>query len=307
MIISIIVPTKERSKVLYQTLTEAIDAVDGFEIEIIVVNDGGDLTNKIDSPIIQYYKNPKKGVSSARNFGASIAKSHLLFFLDDDIWISRETINAIIYITENIDLSRSVVCLNWEYPNILIDKLSNSKLGRYFIQSKYHTMEGRTHTQFDKTQTFISSKGIGSASFLIAKEVFNKIGGYNENIVFQGEDIAMYRNLTSSNINVMYYLPIVCYHLDNITTDIHNFLIRQYTGYLSQLKAEKDKIIEQQFENRFFLKNKAYKCLLPFEPIIIFIFEFLPDLKILDKVSFKIIGLLSSIQRVKASKEIYQK
>ena len=101
--LSIIIPTKDRTEILKLTLQKAIEAIEGFEIEIIVVNDGNEIIQKIENPKIQYHNNPKKGVTTARNYGASLAQSDLLLFLDDDMWITKETINGIQAIKQEID------------------------------------------------------------------------------------------------------------------------------------------------------------------------------------------------------------
>ncbi|HNL17615.1 MAG TPA: glycosyltransferase, partial [Chitinophagales bacterium] len=67
--LSIIIPTKDRTEILKLTLQKAIEAIEGFEIEIIVVNDGNEIKEKFENPKIQYFKNPKKGVTTARNYG----------------------------------------------------------------------------------------------------------------------------------------------------------------------------------------------------------------------------------------------
>ena len=61
--LSIIIPTKDRTEILKLTLQKAIEAIEGFEIEIIVVNDGNEIKEKFENPKIQYFKNPKKRLS----------------------------------------------------------------------------------------------------------------------------------------------------------------------------------------------------------------------------------------------------
>ena len=132
--LSIIIPTKDRAEILQQTLQKAINATEGFNVEIIVINDGNEFTQKIENQKIQYHNNPKKGVSAARNFGASLAISDLLLFLDDDMWITKETIVNIEKIKQELNLKENVCCLNWEYPEQLNQKLATKKNRSIYTQ-----------------------------------------------------------------------------------------------------------------------------------------------------------------------------
>ena len=88
--ISIIIPTKDRLKVLKQTIESVIDASKQIEVEIIIVNDsniGLDLGET--NAFVKVFQNGAKGVASARNFGALKAKFDLLLFIDDDIILKK--------------------------------------------------------------------------------------------------------------------------------------------------------------------------------------------------------------------------
>ena len=84
-LISIIIPTKDRETIFEKTLYSALKAVEGYDIEIIVVNDSKEhkVLLKDKYPNVIVVDNPKEGVASARNLGARIAKSDLLLFFDD--------------------------------------------------------------------------------------------------------------------------------------------------------------------------------------------------------------------------------
>ena len=299
--LSIIIPTKDRAEILQQTLQKAINATEGFNVEIIVINDGNEFTQKIENQKIQYHNNPKKGVSAARNFGASLAISDLLLFLDDDMWITKETIVNIEKIKQELNLKENVCCLNWEYPEQLNQKLATKKIGRYILNATYNTMKGRISKQLIWKNTFEEIQGIGSCSFLISKATFNKIGGYNESIIFQGEDIDMANKIIQENIKILAFTPITCFHNHQDRIDINGYIDREYRGYASQAKAEQQGLIQKTNQND--LKTKFYQLLLPFESIFIFIFNLLPNKKMFDSIAFKLIGILGALQKVKAYSE----
>lgn len=301
-IVSIIIATKNRQTILNETLFKALNAIEDYPIEIIVINDGDNLNNTITHPKIQYLNNSKKGVSTARNLGASTAKSDILLFLDDDMWISKETIKAIEIIKNKIDLNNNVICLNWEYPEILEQQLNLSKIGRLILNAEYHTMKGRINRNLLWNNTFEKIEGIGSCSFLIKKDTFNEIGKYNESIVFQGEDIDISKRLIEYKITIFAYTPITCYHNHQDRIDIEGYIDREFRGYASQAIAEKNQLIDNQFKDRFSIKNKIYKALLPLDFFFIFMYKIIPNTKYFDIISFKIIGILGAMQKLKAYK-----
>lgn len=301
---SIVIPTKDREHILVQTLQKALDAIENNNVEIIVVNDGSELKQTIRHKKIQYFKNPKQGVTTARNFGASIAKSNYLLFLDDDMWITKKTIHAIEDIKKNIDLEETTICLNWEYPEVLNNKLEQSKIGRLILDSTYNSMKGRTDKNIVWNNIFEPMDGIGSCSFFIEKNVFKSIGQYNETIIFQGEDIDISNRLIQNNIKILAYTPITCLHNHQDRLDIKGYIDRTFRGYSSQAMAEKSGIISAQFIDKNSLKNRIYRLLLPLESLLIFIFNILPNSKIFDFITFKIIGILGSFQKIKAYKLI---
>jgi len=89
MRISCIIPTCNRNDFLVEAINSVLDQSMPPD-EILVINNGSDGVNLPDN-ILQkinvYDLVPFAGVSQARNFGASIAKSDYLAFLDDDdLW-----------------------------------------------------------------------------------------------------------------------------------------------------------------------------------------------------------------------------
>lgn len=88
---SIVIPLYNKESHISETLDSVLNqTIKNFEI--IIINDGstdnsGSIVNKINDPRIHLHSTKNKGVSAARNYGISIAKSDLIVFLDaDDIW-----------------------------------------------------------------------------------------------------------------------------------------------------------------------------------------------------------------------------
>jgi glucosyl-dolichyl phosphate glucuronosyltransferase len=104
--ISIIIPTFNRSKLLRQAIASFIDQDTRQEYEILVIDNGStDDTKQITEQaianhpnyIIRYIYEPEPGLLSGRHQGAISANGNILTFVDDDIVADRHWLEAIEY------------------------------------------------------------------------------------------------------------------------------------------------------------------------------------------------------------------
>lgn len=292
--ISIVIPTYNRFDIIRETLDKIMHLQSVAAFEIIVVNDGNPLPFEIKHSDVSIYKNPKRGAASARNFGASKAKYEVLFFIDDDMWITKESIDSLQSLYENHFFQRSCVVLNWEYPADLQEKMKSEKIGRYLLSANYHTLEGRAKINVDHRQLFFKVISIGSGSFAISKNVFNEIGGYNENITFQGEDIELSQALNRLGISIFLYTPVTCLHNQKDRLDLNGLLDREQRGYESQFKNNRASAKINK------IKLLVFICLMPLEHIIEWLFQKVPNTPTFDRLNFRLTGILTSIVYYKA-------
>ncbi len=292
--ISIVIPTYNRFDIIRETLDKIMHLQSVAAFEIIVVNDGNPLPFEIKHSDVSIYKNPKRGAASARNFGASKAKYEVLFFIDDDMWITKESIDSLQSLYENHFFQRSCVVLNWEYPADLQEKMKSEKIGRYLLSANYHTLEGRAKINVDHRQLFFKVTSIGSGSFAISKNVFNEIGGYNENITFQGEDIELSQALNRLGISIFLYTPVTCLHNQKDRLDLNGLLDRERRGYESQFKNNRTSAKINK------IKLLVFICLMPLEHIIEWLFQKVPNTPTFDRLNFRLTGILTSIVYYKA-------
>lgn len=91
MLASIIIPTKNESKILRQTLMQFDGYRDVFEI---IVSDGGsrdgtlDIARSLADHLVEAPKDTRQNIAIGRNAGAKKATCNLLIFLDADVTIS---------------------------------------------------------------------------------------------------------------------------------------------------------------------------------------------------------------------------
>lgn len=292
--ISIIVPTYNRFEILEETILQTLNISTDVDFELIVVNDGDTLPYNICHPKLSILKNPKRGSACARNFGAFHAKYPILFFIDDDMHISSNSLTAIKHLHETEFFSKSCAVLNWNYPDTLIHEMASSKIGRYLINAKYHTLEGRLNKSIDRSTELQTITNIGSGSFVISSELFFSVNGYNEAFIFAGEDEDLSAKLHKANIGIFLYTYITCYHNQKDRLKLSDFLSREYRGYLSLFNFQ---LPVYQPVN---IKQLIYTALIPFRFIFIILYHLCPNYSCLDFIIFRTIGILSSITYFRA-------
>ncbi len=301
--ISIIIATRHREQILFETIEKAVKAIENKNAEIIIVNDGDTPLNIPDSLAqkISCFDNPQKGVSSARNFGASKANGEILFFVDDDMWINSEVVDWInSYVIEK-GHTASVYYINWEYPPYLKDKLAETKVGRYLLSANYHTLWGRLHKNSPQPPSgFYQYDSLGSGSLVMHKKLFNKAGCYNEKMIFQGEDADLAGKFNESGIPIYIVFDITLYHNHCDRLEIHNFLKRIYDGFGSEFNAIKAgmEIPLAQTNYRGLQKNVFEFSRITEKGWILFL-NSLPNYSFLAPLNNKLIGALGGLQRYK--------
>lgn len=294
MLLSIIIPTKDRQQILQESIAHALEAIHGKDAEIIVVNDGEPITNLLINEKIHLIENHQRGVSVARNAGASAAVSDILFFIDDDMWVTKDSVEAIESLHKQSYFEDRCAILNWQYPESLMKVMTREKIGRYLLKVDFHTLEGRLSYRIEKDKLLMPVAAIGSGSFAIGRKLFETIGRYDETIRFQGEDTELSKRLNQHHVPIYLYTPVTCYHNQKDRLDIEGFLDREFRGYLSQFQNKKINTVPNR------IKQLIFTFLMPFNVLFLICFRIIPNRSIFDALSFRIIGILSSIVYFKA-------
>ncbi len=116
--ISIIIPTKNRSELLKETIDSVLSQSHPL-YEVIIVNDNSssdhvknmNLIATSNSRIHLYHMSKNKGVSAARNYGLQKAKGDYILFLDDDDLLHPKMLETSVkYFSQNSNID-VVVCL----------------------------------------------------------------------------------------------------------------------------------------------------------------------------------------------------
>ncbi len=300
--VSIIIATRNREAILWQTVRKAEEAAIGKNVEIIIVNDGDhslEIPDKIENKVM-LFENPGKGVTAARNFGAFKATGDILFFIDDDMWINAEGLNWIFGFMQGEESRKSVYNLNWQYPEVLYAKLRESKVGRFILNASYDCMWGRMKESGEQpTHGLYRCKSIASCSLVIDKNLFNRVGRYKEEFIFQGEDLELSRRLNSLAVPIYAVFEVLLYHNHQDRLQIDGYLQRLKQGYQSEFAARTAGWLPKEDDQYNGFKKYAFESFRITEPFWIFLHKILPNIPALSRLNMRLVGMLAGLQKFK--------
>lgn len=116
-LVSVIIPTRNEAENIDECL-KAMKSQSYKKIEIIVVDGNSvDSTVKIalENGAKVIYERPARGPANARNIGAKAAKGDIVFFVDADVFLKKNTIGRAIGFLEKNKID-AVIPLTWIYP-----------------------------------------------------------------------------------------------------------------------------------------------------------------------------------------------
>ena len=227
MELSIIIPTKDRGKIFDETIGNAMEAINHLDAEIIVINDSKQNTPNIpDHPKVRLFNNPKQGVASARNLGFKQSKGDIILFIDDDILISRISVDHIL----SMHREKKGICLNvnWEYPPELKKNLHSSQFGRFLLTHQMTSFKGWYGHESWRDNTIFASTSVASFHLSLARSDFGKTAGYNENFPFAGfEDYDFPLSLKRAGLLFFIDTRITVFHNEKDKLDQSHWLFSQ--------------------------------------------------------------------------------
>lgn len=195
--ISIIIPTLNEEKAIVNTLSR-LKELNAIEHEVIV-SDGkstdktAELARPLADHVIVYSGEARQTIAGGRNLGALSAKGEYLLFLDADITLFHinDFLQTIVAEFDNDkELVGATVRLTILPENAtLTDRICST----IFIDSMHYTANN------------ILKTGSASGEFqFIRKSVFDKLGGYNENLVVS-EDNDLFMRLAKVGKTKMFW------------------------------------------------------------------------------------------------------
>lgn len=293
MKLSVIIPTKERKQIFASTLSAALHATRHIDAEIIIINDSdNDLMPTPGATNVRVLKNPKRGVAAARNFGFKNSSGELLLFLDNDIVISKESVDC----TLQFHRDNPHACLNpnWEYSPDTLAKMSSVILARFLTNFGMISFKGWYNDPSWKDNQLFSSRSIASFHLSISRYDFFESGGYNEEFPFAGfEDYDFPLRLKRRGIKFFIDSRITVYHNEVDRLELDNWLASQENRACSRRRAVALGYRELALEYHF-LKRLMLEAVIRHESHIKSVLTRMPNSSVADRLSFKMLSILQA-------------
>lgn len=280
---SLIIPTKNRNEILNQSLVclQKINNIN--DLEIIIVNDSEkpiNINQQLFPGNIHIYKNPKEGVASGRNFGASKAKHDWLIFMDDDMLVKPDTFEKVVMVCSK--LYQCCLNINWVYPKEIVEMYGGTPFFRYLKHYGFDTLKGWNRGEKWQEQDVFPVAGITSQFLILEKLLFQKVGGYDESFPFAGfEDYDLKKKLLHEKVT-FYIDPVnTIYHNEIDRMQIQNWLDRKKRGAFTRKHAVNVGYHELSL-NYPLSKKIRYKLMSVFKTIFVNMAVHWPNTKMLD-------------------------
>lgn len=287
----------EREEILFESLRRLLSAIENYEVDVLIINDSKKKELLLPSELsaFQVLNNPKQGVASARNFGASQTTTDIIWFLDDDIWIDRKVLErGLGLIKDNPD---AIFNFNWIYPDYLNKRIALTPFGRYLQKIEFTTMKGWSRGNYWDDNNLFKTQSLAGATLLLKKNTYEKVDGYNSSFPLAGfEDYDFSKRVHLKNIDCFIDPVNIVYHNEVNKTSLDGFLKRVKNNSITRRHAVEIGYKDQQL-NFSFAKKTFYKTLNYFEAVLLKLDSIWPNLVWLDKIYFiyckSMIGLFS--------------
>jgi GT2 family glycosyltransferase len=190
MRVSFVVPTFRRPDTLRSTLSALLQLdYAPSDYEVLVVDDGSD-DNTADvvrglaetDTRIHYRPQPNSGVATARNNGARAATGELLIFLDDDMLVEPDHINAHLAVREQY--GDCLVNGHWEFSEPTGQSLKQTPFGRYRMVLEDEIRERYAKVELGQDRFEITS--VTAANLGVSARTFAALGGFDERFPYAG-------------------------------------------------------------------------------------------------------------------------
>ncbi len=294
MKLSIIIPTKDRQEVFRTTIQKVIEALQGIDAEVIVVNDSKITEVFIPEPSVevQLYKNPKAGVASARNLGASLSKGDLMLFLDDDVIINKSKVEAIFSLHNKYP--DAAITLPRNYSEELLKTAKELSFGRFLIKTGFSSVKDEIGTEWKDDEVF-DIKVAASYCLFMSRSTFLKTNGYDETFPFAGfEDYDFSMRMEKAKIRKLQCSKYFVDDNESDRIDLNNWLRIKFQASQTRARAVLKGYHELSISYSI-LKHIAYSILSPFRSIIKWICYSMSNLKLLDPIYFRLVHILIGI------------
>jgi len=281
MKISVIIPTHNRATLLAETLDALCrQTAAQNSYEVIVVSDGStdstdDVVKELSARLsIRYFKQPRSGVSTARNLGIRAASSPLILLLDDDVVPSPQLIEEHVrFHTQMPDSEGALLGYVTWHPKVRVTPFMRW-YGEYGALFGYSMLKNNREAP---------AKFLYTCNVSFKTEFLSDCGGFNETLtVFEDHELG-YR-LTKGGMKLIFCKSALGYHNQTFTFAQACLRLQRYsTGLNAFAKTEAgENMIQQRGKLLFRLGEGAIRILAPALSPLVFVLD--TDIKLPNSI-----------------------
>jgi GT2 family glycosyltransferase len=217
-LVSIIIPTRDKTKLLETCIRSIEQKTDYPNYEIIIVDNGS-----VEARTLEYFKrtphrvlsfNQKFNYSRINNFGAQHARGKYLLFLNNDTEvISGEWISAMVEYAQQDPIG--IVGAKLLYRNRTIQHVG-VVLGLGGVAGHaFSRFPERTSQYFGLNNCIRNYSAVTGACMMIRKEVFDRVGGFDERLAVAFNDVDLCLRVRDRGWRIVWTPYATLYHYES--------------------------------------------------------------------------------------------
>ena len=244
--VSVIIPTYNRARYVRESIQSVLSQTYG-DLEVIVVDDGStdetaEVIGAISDPRLRYLRQDHVGRSKARNYGLSVARGKYIAFLDsDDLYLPNKVELQVDYLNKHPGTGMvytSAYCID--------------DVGELLPHKYEATASGSIYEQI----AFFVPVTITLPTVMTYREIFNRVGGFDENMD-RFEDTDMWRRISKC-----YQIEAIKDYTCKLRTHHSNSLLNQRPEQISRaLEYYSKKIMSEDKEINLKVRKKGLAAL----------------------------------------------
>lgn len=224
MKVSIIVAVYDRLEYTKKCLDSIFEFGSKYDFEIIIVNNASsdgtkEFLDELDGKIVATHNERNLGFAKACNQGAARASGGFLLFLNNDTIVTKNWMDVLISeLDENPEIAMAGSKLL--FPDDTIQH-AGVVFGEDKIPYHIYVREMKEKNYVNKKRKF---NAVTAACMLVRKDIFDKVGGFDENFLNGYEDIDLCLKIKELGKDIIYCPESVVYHYESISegrTDKH--------------------------------------------------------------------------------------
>jgi GT2 family glycosyltransferase len=209
MKLSFVIVNYQSEKYLAKCIASVQEKVLGVEYEIIVVNNSN-LEAELPSEIKSINSGKNIGFGAACNLGAKSAQGKILCFLNPDTEIVSENISELVQEFNNTNIG--IVG-----PR-LVDEKNNTQewiAGKEvtILSTLLNNLGYKRDENIWESTVPVECAWVSGAAMFIRKDIFQKLGGFDEKFFMYFEDIDLCRRARQAEYKVLYLPSFIVKHL----------------------------------------------------------------------------------------------